>query len=172
MNLLSLLVMLFFTLISFLLIRSLAPFEATSKLKYISLNNRFLANCLIPKKKGYVKVNDRKKISLFSLLFYLLFAIFVVVLILMFILPDIPCDEFIARFGKRGQINWRVTTLNEKLIILLPILFFLIALITFFSIGIARMIKEKTESKKSLCGIFAIYILLVALLVFFAFELC
>jgi hypothetical protein len=41
-----------------------------------------------------------------------------------------------------------------------------------YNLLLARMIKEKTESKKSLCGTFAIYILLVALLVFFAFELC
>ena len=171
MNPLSLIVMALFTSISFLLIRSLAPFEKTSKLKYISLNNKFLANCLIPKQNGYVKVNDRKKISLFSFLFYMLFAILVIVLVLMFILPDIPCEEFVARFGKRGQINWSVNTLNEKLINLLPILFFLVEFITYISIGIPIMIKNKTESKKSICGIFAVYILFIVLLVFFVFQL-
>ena len=171
MNPLSLVSMVFSTSISFLLIRSLAPFNKTSKLKYISLNNKFLVNWLIPKQKGYVKVNDRKKISLFSFLFYLLFAVFVLVLILMFILPDIPCEQFIAGLGKRGQIKWTINTLNEKLIYLLPILFFLIELIAYFSIVIPIMIKNKTESKKSLYRTFAAYILLVVLLVFFVFQL-
>ncbi len=171
MNPFSFIVMVLFTSISFLLIRHLAPFEKTSKLKYISLNNKFLANCLIPKQKGYVKVNDRKKISLFSFLFYMLFAILVIVLMLMFILPDIPCEGFIARFGRRGQIKWSVNTLNEKLINLLPILFFVIEMIAYFSMGIPRIIRNKTESKKSLCGIFAIYILFIVLLVFFIFQL-
>ena len=171
MNPLSLISMVFFASISLLLIRSLAAFEKTSKLKYISLNNKFLTNWLIPKQKGYVKVNDRKKISLFSFLFYLLFAVFVLVLILMFILPDIPCEQFIAGLGRRGQIKWTINTLNEKVIYLLPILFFLIEMITYFSIGIPRIIKNKTESKKSLCGIFAMYILFIVLLVFFVFQL-
>ena len=171
MNPLSIIVMVLFASGSFLLIRSLAPFEKTSKLKYISLNSKFLANWLIPKQKGYVKVNDRKKISLFSFIFYLLFAVLVFVLILMFVLPDIPCEEFIARLGRREQTKWIVYTLNEKLVNLLPMLFFWIELIAYFSIGIPIMIKNKTESKKSLCGIFAIYILFIVLLVFLIFQL-
>ena len=114
MNPLSLVTMVLFTLISFLIIRSLAPYEKTSKLKYISLNNKLLVKCLIPKQKGYVKVNDRRKISVFSFVFYLLFAILVFTLVLMFVLPDIPCEEFVAHFGKRGRIRWGVDTLNEN----------------------------------------------------------
>ena len=172
MNPFSLIVMVLFTSISFLLIRSLAPFEKTSKLKYISLNNKFLANCLIPKQKGYVKVNDRKKISLFSSVFYLLFVFLVLTLVVMFVLPDIPCKPFIGRFGRAPHITrWEINTLNEKLVNLLPIVFFLMELITYFSVGISRIIKNKTESKKSLYGTFAAYILLVVLLVFFVFQL-
>ena len=160
MNPFSLIVMVLFTSISFLLIRSLAPFEKTSKLKYISLNNKFLANCLIPKQKGYVKVNDRKKISLFSCVFYLLFVFLVLTLVVMFVLPDIPCKPFIGRFGRAPHITrWEINTLNEKLVNLLPIVFFLMELITYFSVGISRIIKNKTESKKSLYGTFAAYIL-------------
>ena len=172
MNPFSLIVMVLFTSISFLLIRSLAPFEKTSKLKYISLNNKFLANCLIPKQKGYVKVNDRKKISLFSCVFYLLFVFLVLTLVVMFVLPDIPCKPFIGRFGRAPHITrWEINTLNEKLVNLLPIVFFLMELITYFSVGISRIIKNKTESKKSLYCTFAAYILLVVLLVFFVFQL-
>ena len=163
MNPLSLIVMVLFLSVSLFLTRSLAPFEKTSKLKYISLNSKFLANCLIPKQKGYVKVNDRKKISLFSFLFYLLFAVLALVLILMFVLPDIPCEEFVARFGKRGYIKWSVNTLNEKLVYLLPMMFVLVELIAYLSIGIPMIIKNKILSKKSLCGMFAIYILIIAL---------
>ena len=164
--------MVLFTSISFVLIRSLAPFEKTSKLKYISLNNKFLTNCLIPKQKSYVKVNDRKKISLFSCVFYLLFVFLVLTLVVMFVLPDIPCKPFIGRFGRAPHIRrWEINTLNEKLVNLLPVLFFLIELIAYFSIGIPIMIKNKTESKKSLYGTFAAYILLVVLLVFFVFQL-
>lgn len=171
MNPYSLIVMVLFTSISLFFIRNLAPYEKLSKLKFISLNSKFLQKCLIPKQTGYVKVNDRKKISLFSFLFYILFAILVLTLVLMFILPDIPCEEFVARFGKRGYINWNINTLNEKLIYLLPILFCLLEFVTCISMAIPIMIKSKTESKKSVIGMFALYILSIAILVFFIFQL-
>ena len=115
MNPLSIIVMVLFASVSFLLIRSLAPFEKTSKLKYISLNNKFLANCLIPKQKGYVKVNDRKKISLFSCVFYLLFVFLVLTLVVMFVLPDIPCKPFIGRFGRAPHITrWEINTFRKR----------------------------------------------------------
>lgn len=70
MNLLTLVVMVFATSISLLIIRSVAPYEKTSMLKYVSLKSEFLSKLLIQKKPGYVKVADRKKISLLSLVFY------------------------------------------------------------------------------------------------------
>ena len=57
MNSFSLSAMVVFASSSLLLIRSLASFEKTSKLKYISINNKFLTNYLIPKKKGYLANN-------------------------------------------------------------------------------------------------------------------
>ncbi len=171
MNLFSLVVMVFCCCVSLLLIRHLAPYERTSKLKYITLKSNFLCKCLIPKVSGYVKVADRKKISLFSFVFSLLFALLVIALVSVFILPDIPCEPFIGRFGKRGRIKWTINTLNEKLIYLLPILFFLIEIIAFSSLGILEAIKSKTESKKSLYGLFGALIMFVGLFVFMAFQL-
>ena len=172
MNLFSLISMVFVTWISFLMIRSLAPFQEKTKLKYVSLKSNFLANCLIPKQKGYVKVNDRKKISLFSLIFYLLFVVLVITLVLMFFIPTISCEEFVASFGRHRRIKWSINTLNEKIVFLLPMIFFLIELIAYFSIEILpTSIRNKTESKKSLYGIFAIYILFVLLLVLFVILL-
>ncbi|MBQ4630345.1 MAG: hypothetical protein IJB70_05115 [Clostridia bacterium] len=171
MNPLSLIVMVLLSSISLLLIRGLAPFRENSKLKYISLNSKFWVRCLIPKRNEYVKVNDRNRISIFSLIFYLLFAILVLALISMFILPDIPCEEYVARFGKRGQIKWVVDTLNEKLINLLPILFCLSELIAYFLTEIHIMMKRKTKTKESLCGMVLICLLFIVLFVVFAFQL-
>ncbi len=93
MNPLSLVAMVIFTSISLLLVRSLAPYQKTSQLKFIYLNNKFLAKFLIPTQKGYVKVDDRKKISVFSFVFYILFAVLLLALITLFFLPDITCEQ-------------------------------------------------------------------------------
>ena len=166
----SLIVMVTITLFSLQFIRSFAPYKETSKLKYISLNNDFLIKCLVPKQKSYVKVNDRKKISLFSLVLYLLFTFLVLVLVMMFVLPDIPCETFVALFGKRGRAEWEINTLNEKLAYLLTFLFHLTEWIAFFAIGVPRLIKNKSESPKSLCGICAVLILFIGLFVFLIFQ--
>lgn len=153
MNMLSLVVMVFFTSVSLLLIRSLAPYQKASKLKYVSLKSKVLAELLIPKKTGYVKVAERKKISLYSLIFYSLFAVLILALITLFIMPDIPCELFVGHLGRgpRG-VEWNKYTLNEKWICILPILFFLIEVITYFVIGTVVAIKNKTQSKKTLAN--------------------
>ena len=172
MNMLSLVAMVLFTSISLLLIRSVAPYQKTSKLKYVSLKSKVLAELLIPKKTGYVKVAERKKISLFSLIFYSLFAVLVLALIILVIMPDIPCEPFLARLGSsvRG-VKWHVHTLNEKWIILIPMLFFVMELITYIVMGTIVVIKNKTESKKTLFGVFATLIMFIGLFVFFVFQL-
>lgn len=163
--------MLSFSSISFVLIRALASFQETSNLKYVSLKSDFLAKCLIPKKKGYVKVSDRKNISLFSLIFSFLFMILVIVLLLMVILPPIPCEPFTAAFGRRRSVEWTVNTVNEKLVWGLPLLFFCIELISFLLLGIPRIIKSKTESVKSLLGLFALVLFLAGVSLFLIFQL-
>lgn len=172
---LSFISMLVFSSISLVLIRVLAPFQETFQetynLKYVSLKSNFLAKCLIPKKKGYVKVNDRKKISLFSLIFSCLFLILVLVLLLMVILPPIPCEPFTAAFGRRNPVNWTVNTVNEKIIWGLPMLLFCIEVIAVILIGIPRTIKSKTESKKSLLGLFAAVLFLAGFSLFLIFLL-
>ena len=169
---LSFISMLLISSFSFVLIRVLAPFQETSNLKYISLKSDFLAKCLIPKKKGYVKVNDRKKISLFSLIFSFLFVILVLVLLLMVILPPIPCEPFTATFGRRRPVvEWVVNTVNEKIIWGLPMLFFCTELISFLLLGAPGIIKSKTESKKSLLGLFAVLLLLAGLSLCLIFQL-
>lgn len=171
MNAFSLIVMVGINAVSFLLIRVMAPYQKNAKFKYIPLKSKFLAKHLIPEQTGYVKVNDRKKISLFSFIFYIMFAVQVIVLVALIFLPDIPCEPFTARFGKRGHIYWTVETLNEKLFYLLPIIFFLVELLTFFLKGLFIAIKSKKETKKALFGMFAADIILFVSLAFFVYML-
>lgn len=156
-----------------MIIRALAAYEKTSKYKYVSLKSSFFAKILIPKGKKYVKVADRKKISVFSFVFYILFFILAVGLLVLLIMPDIPCEPFLARFGNRGggAIKWEVNTLNEKLIVLLPYIFMLVEIITYFSMHIPLLIKEKSNSKKTMFGIYAILLMFVGFLAFFVFLL-
>ena len=171
MNPLTFVTMVFCTYISLMITRSLAPYGTTENLKYISLNSDFLIKYLLPKRKGYVKVNDRKKISVFSLVFYILFVVLIIALVVLFILPDIPCEPFVGVFGRRSHAKWIINTLNEKLIYLLPILFSLLEFITFIILEIPTIIKRKSESKKAIFALFAIIALFVGLLVFVAFQL-
>ncbi len=165
------LALVFYSFVSLGLIRSQAAYSEYSKLKYIDLKSRSLAKILIPKQSGYVRVAERTKISVFSLVFYILYALHMIVILAMFVMPEIPCDPFVARFGRRGQINWTIHTLNAKIIVLLPIIFFLIELITFFSMGLCMILKNKTEPRKSITLFIVMILLMVGFLVFFFFEL-
>jgi len=171
MNPLSFIPALLFSYASFILPRSLAAYDKNSKFKFISLKSEFLAQCLIPKQSGYVKVADRKKISLFSFIFYILFALLVIALVLTLVLPDVPCEEFTAYFGRRAGIRWAVDTLNEKLFVMLPTIFFTVEFLAFLLMGVVTIIKHKTESKKTIALIIGFILVLIFLLAFFIFML-
>jgi len=173
MNPITIMTAIFFISISFILIKAMEMNRTGFNLKSVTVKNKFLVKALIPKKRGYVKVADRNKVSLFSLLFFILLVILVIFLVIMLIVPDIPCETFTGIFRSRGalRIKWEIHTLNEKLIYLLPLLFIVLQLIGFFVLGLIAMIKNKTKSKKTICGIVAFILFLAACLAYLFFEL-
>ena len=171
MNIYSFLVFAFFSFVSWVLIRNLAPYSELSKLKFTTLKSDFLAKLLIPKQSGYVRVGERKKISIISLVFYVMFVLRMAVIVAMLILPGIPCEPYTGRFGRRGQVNWTIYTWNEKIITLLPIIFLLIELLILVIRVLPIIIKNKTESRKTVAGFIFAIVAIVGLLAFFIFEL-
>ena len=153
MDMRTILMMVIFMSLAWGLIRFAAPHKKNIKQKYITLPNDFLAKCLLPKQKGYVKVADRRKISLFSFIFYILFAAIVIVLTCCFLLPEVPCETFTAYFGRRNARGYEIHTWNEKLVYFLPMAFCCLLAMTGTVCAIYRKAKCEKIAFKLLAGL-------------------
>ncbi len=146
--------MVIFMTISWAIIRFAAPYQKNITQKYIVLPNDFLARCLLPKQKGYVKVADRRKISLYSFVFYGLFVTISIALLLCFLLPEVPCETFTAYFGKGSSYRgYEIHTWNEKMVYFLPMAFMCVNAMTVVSVAICRKAKQEKLSTKRLLGL-------------------
>lgn len=103
-----------------------SPYNPKAKhMKYLSVENKFLANLLISKRNfyidGYVKAADRKKISLLSVILYIWEAILLIATVILQIIPSIPCTPYIFRIpSRRGHtIEIVLSSLNIKIPLLL-----------------------------------------------------
>ena len=134
-----------------------SPYNPKAKhMKYLSVENKVLAKLFIPKRNfyidGYVKVADRKKISLLSVILYIWEALLLIATVILQIISPIPCTPYIFRIpGRRGHTTEIVlSSLNIKI----PLLLCTITAFSMFggvllwvTVGLIKL-KEKTTKLK------------------------
>ena len=103
-----------------------SPYNPKAKhMRYLSVENKVLAKILISKQNfyidGYVKVADRKKISLLSVILYIWEALLLIGTVILQIIPTIPCTPYIFRIpSRRGHTTEIIlSSLNIKIPLLL-----------------------------------------------------
>ena len=134
-----------------------SPYNPKAKhMKYLSVENKVLAKLLISKQNfyidGYVKVADRKKISLLSVILYIWEALLLIATVILQIIPDIPCTPYIFRTpSRRGHtIEIVLSSLNIKIPLLLSTItaFSMFGgILLWITVGLIKL-KEKTSKLK------------------------
>ena len=134
-----------------------SPYNPKAKrMKYVSVENKVFAKLLISKRNfyidGYVKVADRKKISVLSLILYIWEALLLIATVILQIISPIPCTPYIFQIpGRRGHTTEIVlSSLNIKI----PLLLCVITAFSMFgevllwiTVGLIKL-KEKTTKLK------------------------
>ena len=162
----TILTMAIFMCLSWSLIRFAAPYQKDIAQKYIVLPSAFLAKCLIPKQRGYVKVADRRKISLFSFVFYGLFAAVSIVLLLCFLLPEVPCEVFVAYYGRKSKhAYYEIYTWNEKLVYFLPMMLAFTCIMLPTAVAVYKIAKRDKLTVKALLGLCLLPMFFLGLLI-------
>ena len=128
--------------------------EASNGAKYVSITNPFLKRILIPKERtkdtvGYIKVENRSKITISSLLLYLIGIIIVINIFVMMLTPQVQTEEIRVLIGGRlshgdvviNTINSIVVYFSSLAFMILPLLVFLARCIYF-----GARAKNKTNS--------------------------
>ena len=134
-----------------------SPYNPKAKhMKYLPVENKVLAKLLISKRNfyidGYVKVADRKKISLLSVILYIWEALLLIATVILQIILPIPCTPYIFRIPtRRGHtIEIVLSSLNIKIPLLLSTItaFSMFgAVLLWITVGLIKL-KEKTTKLK------------------------
>ena len=131
--------------------------EASNGAKYVSITNHFLKRILIPKERtkdtdGYIKVENRSKITISSLLLYLIGIIIVINIFVMMLIPQVQTKEIHVLIGGRlshGDVV--VNTINSIVVYFSSLAFLILPLLVFFArcIYFGARAKNKTNSNLS-----------------------
>ena len=131
--------------------------EASNGAKYVSITNPFLKRILIPKERtkdtdGYIKVENRSKITISSLLLYLIGIIIVINIFLMMLIPQVQTKEIHVLIGGRlshGDVV--INTINSIVVYFSSLAFMILPLLVFFArcIYFGARAKNKTNSNLS-----------------------
>ena len=131
--------------------------EASNGAKYVNITNPFLKRILIPKERtkdtdGYIKVENRSKITISSLLLYLIGIIIVINIFLMMLIPQVQTKEIHVLIGGRlshGDVV--INTINSIVVYFSSLAFMILPLLVFFArcIYFGARAKNKTNSNLS-----------------------
>ena len=131
--------------------------EASNGAKYVSITNPFLKRILISKERtkdtdGYIKVENRSKITISSLLLYLIGIIIVINIFVMMLIPQVQTEEIHVLIGGRlshGDVV--ISTINSIVVYFSSLIFMILPLLVFFvrSIYLGTKAKNKTNSNLS-----------------------
>ena len=131
--------------------------EASNGAKYVSITNPFLKRILIPKERtkdtdGYIKVENRSKITISSLLLYLIGIIIVINIFVMMLIPQVQTEEIRVLIGGRLSHGALViNTVNSIVVYFSSLAFMILPLLVFFTrcIYFGARAKNKTNSNLS-----------------------
>ena len=131
--------------------------EASNGARYVSITNPFLKRILIPKERtkdtdGYIKVENRSKITISSLLLYLIGIIIVINIFVMMLIPQVQTEEIRVLIGGRlshGDVV--INTINSIVVYFSSLAFIILPLLVFFArcIYFGARAKNKTNSNLS-----------------------
>ena len=130
--------------------------EASNGAKYVSITNPFLKRILIPKERtkdtdGYIKVENRSKITISSLLLYLIGIIIVINIFVMMLIPQVQTEEIHVLIGGRlshGDVV--ISTINSIVVYFSSLVFMILPLLVFFVRGIYLGTKAKNKTNSNL----------------------
>ena len=125
--------------------------EASNGAKYVSITNPFLKRILIPKERtkdtdGYIKVENRSKIAISSLLLYLIGIIIVINIFVMMLIPQVQTEEIHVLIGGRlshGDVV--ISTINSIVVYFSSLVFMILPLLVFF----IRCVYFGTKARKN-----------------------
>ena len=131
--------------------------EASNGAKYVSITNPFLKRILIPKERtkdtdGYIKVENRSKITISSLLLYLFGLIVVIIIFVMMLIPQVQTDGIhVLTGGRLSHGDTVITTINSIVVYFSSLAFMILPLLVFFirCIYFGTKAKNKTNSNLS-----------------------
>ena len=131
--------------------------EASNGAKYVSITNPFLKRILIPKERtkdtdGYIKVENRSKITISSLLLYLFGVIVVIIIFVMMLIPQVQTDGIhVLTGGRLLHGDTVITTINSIVVYFSSLAFMILPLLVFFirCIYFGTKAKNKTNSNLS-----------------------
>ena len=124
--------------------------EASNGAKYVNITNPFLKRILIPKERtkdtdGYIKVENRSKITISSLLLYLIGVIVVINIFVMMLIPQVQTDGIhVLTGGRLSHGDTVITTINSIVVYFSSLAFMILPLLVFF----IRCIYFGTKAKK------------------------
>ena len=131
--------------------------KASNGAKYVSITNTFLKRILIPKERtkdtdGYIKVENRSKITISSLLLYLIGVIIVINIFVMMLIPQVQTEGIHVLIGGRvshGDVV--INTINSIVVYFSSLAFMILPLLVFFArcIYFGARAKNKTNSNLS-----------------------
>ena len=134
-----------------------SPYNPKAKhMKYLSVENKVLAKLFIPKRNfyinGYVKVADRKKISLLSVILYIWEALLLIATVILQIISPIPCTpyEFLIPSRRGHGTKIVLSSLNIKIPLLLSAITafsMFVGVLLWVTVGLIKS-KEKTTKLK------------------------
>ena len=130
--------------------------EASNGAKYVSITNPILKRILIPKERtkdtdGYVKVENRSKITISSLLLYLIGIIIVINIFVMMLTPQVQTEEIRVLIGGRlshGDVV--INTINSIVVYFSSLAFMILQLLVFFARCIYFGAKSKNKTNSNL----------------------
>jgi hypothetical protein len=127
--------------------------EASNGAKYVNITSPFLKKILIPKDRakdidGYIKVEDRSKITISSLLLYSIGVIIVLNIFVMMLIPQVQTEEIHVLIGGRlSHGNATINTVNSIVVYFSSFAFMVLPLLVFFVRCIYFGVKAKNKIK-------------------------
>lgn len=129
--------------------------EAENGAKYLVINNSFLKKLLIPENRikesqGYIKIKDRNKITIFSVVLYLIGLSVVIGIIIMMFIPQISTKTIHVIFGgSKSHQSIEINTINSIFVYYSSMAYMILPIIGFIFRNIYFAIKSKKQKDRT-----------------------
>ena len=130
--------------------------EASNGAKYVNITYPFFKRILMPKERtkdtdGYIKVENRSKITILSLLLYLIGIIIVINIFVMMLIPQVQTEEIrVSIGGKLSHGALVINTVNSIVVYFSSLAFMILPLLVFFARCIYFGVRAKNKTNSNL----------------------